>query len=96
MRKTYKYRLYPTTAKQHVPWSRLTAAVEDLNVKGLARGMLAKSVTDAGWSAFIDKLTYKAAGAGRVLVQVNPRGTESSMSLWRTCAEKLEPTLASV
>ena len=96
MRKTYKYRLYPTTAKQHAPWSRLTAAVEDLNVKGLARGMLPKSVTDAGWSAFIDKLTYKAAGAGRVLVQVNPRGTESSMSLWRTCAEKLEPTLASV
>ena len=48
MRKTYKYRLYPTTAKQHAPWSRLTAAVEDLNVKGLARGMLAKSVTDAG------------------------------------------------
>ena len=25
-------------------------AVEDLNVKGLAGGMLAKSVHDAGWS----------------------------------------------
>jgi putative transposase len=50
-------------------------AVENLNVKGLAGGMLAKSVHDAGWSSFIDKLTYKAASAGRVLVKVDPRGT---------------------
>jgi putative transposase len=50
-------------------------AVEDLNVKGLASGMLAKSVNDAGWSAFIMKLAYKAAEAGRKLVYVNPRGT---------------------
>lgn len=50
-------------------------AVEDLNTKGLAGGMLAKSVHDAGWSLFIDKLTYKAANAGRVLVKVDPRGT---------------------
>ena len=39
-------------------------AVEDLNIKGLASGMLAKSVNDAGWSAFINKLAYKAAEAG--------------------------------
>jgi putative transposase len=50
-------------------------AVEDLNIKGLASGMLAKSVNDAGWSAFISKLTYKAAEAGRKLVYVDPRGT---------------------
>lgn len=50
-------------------------AVEDLNIKGLASGMLAKSVNDAGWAAFIAKLRYKAAEAGRLLVQVNPRGT---------------------
>ena len=39
-------------------------AVEDLNVKGLASGMLARSVNDAGWSAFITKLDDKAAEAG--------------------------------
>jgi putative transposase len=50
-------------------------AVEDLNVKGLARGMLAKSVNDAGWAAFITKLAQKAEEAARVLVKVDPRGT---------------------
>lgn len=53
-------------------------AVEDLNIKGLASGMLAKSVTDAGWSAFIDKLAYKAAEAGRRLVKVDPHGTSQT------------------
>ena len=32
-------------------------AVEDLNGKGLAGGMLAKSVPDAAWSSFIAKLS---------------------------------------
>ena len=50
-------------------------AVEDLNIKGLASGMLAKSVNDAGWSSFIGKLAYKAAEAGRKLIAVEPRGT---------------------
>jgi putative transposase len=49
-------------------------AVEDLNVKGVAGGMLAKSVNDAGWSAFISTLAYQAEEAGRKLLPVNPRG----------------------
>ena len=53
-------------------------AVEDLNVKGLASGMLAKSVNDAGWSAFIAKLAYKAENAGRELMRVDPRGTSQT------------------
>jgi putative transposase len=50
-------------------------AVEDLNVKGLAGGMLAKPVHDAAWSSFIDKVAYKAESAGRILAKVDPRGT---------------------
>jgi putative transposase len=55
-----------------------TIAVEDLNVKGLAAGRLAKSVNDAGWSAFFQKLSYKAEDAGRELRKVNPRGTSQT------------------
>ncbi|MYQ47648.1 IS200/IS605 family element transposase accessory protein TnpB [Streptomyces sp. SID4985] len=47
-----------------------TVAVEDLAVKGLARTRLAKSVHDAGWSAFVNMLEYKAARYGRTLIRI--------------------------
>ena len=53
-------------------------AVEDLNIKGLASGMLAKSVHDASWSSFLDKLTYKAVEAGRQVLHVDARGTSQA------------------
>ena len=41
-------------------------AHEDLNIKGLARTRLAKSVLDAGWSNFLLILANKAVNAGKV------------------------------
>jgi putative transposase len=49
--------------------------IEDLNIKGMARGMLAKSVNDVAWGMFFIMLAYKAENAGRKLIKVNPRGT---------------------
>lgn len=45
-------------------------AVEDLAVRGLARTRLAKSVHDAGWSAFVSMLEYKAARNGREFIRI--------------------------
>ncbi|GAB2795927.1 RNA-guided endonuclease InsQ/TnpB family protein [Streptomyces daliensis] len=45
--------------------------VEDLAVSGLARTRLAKSVHDAGWSAFVGMLEYKAARHGRTFTRVD-------------------------
>lgn len=52
--------------------------VEGLNIKGLARGFLAKSVNDAGWGNFLHWLRTKAEEAGREVVEVDPRGTSQT------------------
>lgn len=67
-----------------------TIAVEDLNTKGLASGMLAKFVHDAGWSMFVAMLVYKAEYAGRRVVQVDPRGTSQTC----LCGQRVAKTLA--
>lgn len=55
-------------------------AVEQLNVKGMQRSRLAKSVSDAGWGGFLQTLRFKAASAGREVVAVNPAGTSQRCS----------------
>jgi putative transposase len=56
-------------------------AMEDLNIKGLAAGMLAKSVHNAAWGQLVQHIGYKAECAGSVLKLVDPRGTS------QTCPE---------
>ncbi len=55
-------------------------AIEALNVKGLARGALAKDVHDASWGRFISMLRYKAEWAGARLIEVNPQYTTQDCS----------------
>ncbi len=55
-------------------------AVENLNVKGMVQGRLAKGILDACWSLFTSQLTYKAESAGGVVVRVNPAGTSQECS----------------
>jgi putative transposase len=65
-------------------------AVEDLNVKGLARTRLAKSVLDAGWSSFLSILTNKAENAGLSVIPVKASGTSQDCS---TCGVKVPKKL---
>ena len=55
-------------------------AVEDLNLSGLARGPLAKDVTDQGWAVFLTMLEYKAEEAGIRLTRVPPWRTSQTCS----------------
>lgn len=55
-------------------------AVEDLNILGLAKSNLSKSVLDAGWAQLLQYTTYKAESAGSRVVAVDPRGTSQFCS----------------
>jgi putative transposase len=63
-------------------------AVEKLNVKGLARGALAKDVHDASWATFISMLRYKAEKAGVRLIEVDPQDTTQDCSRCGTRVRK--------
>lgn len=66
-------------------------AVEKLNIKGLARTWLAKSINDAGWGQFITILSNKAENAGLKVVPVNPNGTSQECS---SCGHKVKKPLS--
>ncbi|MBD1822963.1 transposase [Cyanobacteria bacterium FACHB-DQ100] len=67
------------------------AAHEKLNIKGLAKSRLAKSVNDAGWGQFLQILSIKAERAGLLAIAVNPNGTSQGCS---NCGHKVKKELS--
>ena len=65
--------------------------VEKLNIKGLARTRLAKSIHDAGWGQFINILINKAENAGLLVISVKPHGTSQECS---NCSHKVKKSLS--
>ncbi len=63
-------------------------AVEDLQLRGLTRGFLAKDIRDQGWAEFLRLLGYKAEDAGVQVVRVPPGGTSQGCSTCRTSVSK--------
>ncbi|MGK7925994.1 MAG: RNA-guided endonuclease InsQ/TnpB family protein [Spirulina sp.] len=66
-------------------------AHEDLNIKGLAKTNLSKSINDAGWGQFLTILAVKAEKAGQLTVAVNPNGTTQDCS---NCGQKVPKQLS--
>ena len=65
-------------------------AHEELNIKGLARTRLAKSVNDAGWGSFLSILKVKAEKAGLLTIGVKASGTSQDCS---SCGVKVPKKL---
>ncbi len=66
-------------------------AVEDLNIRGLARTKLAKSIYDVSWGKFITILETVVVKYGVHLVKVNPHNTSQNCS---GCGTKVPKTLS--
>jgi putative transposase len=66
-------------------------AVEDLNIRGLARTRLAKSIYDVSWGKFITILEAVVVKYGVHLVKVNPHKTSQNCS---GCGIKVPKTLS--
>lgn len=65
-------------------------AFENLNIKGLARTRLAKSILDAAWGSFLSILQAVAVKRGKWAIRDDPRGTSIECS---GCGERVEKTL---
>ncbi len=85
-RKDFHYK----TAKKLLQQAKHIAH-EKLNIKGLAKSRLAKSVNDAGWGQFLQILSIKAERAGLLTIAVNPNGPSQDCS---KCAHKVNKQLS--
>lgn len=66
-------------------------AVEKLNVKGMAKSRLSKSILDAAWGQFLWQLEYKASSAGVPFLPVNPQWTSQDCS---QCGQRVPKSLS--
>lgn len=67
-------------------------AAESLNVQGMVKNRrLARRISDAGWSQFLNILAYKAEEAGGKVVLVNPKNTSQMCS---GCGEIVKKSLS--
>jgi len=65
---------------------------EDLRIKNMVKNhRLAKSISDASWSKFVEYATYKAVSAGKEVILVNPRNTSQICS---GCGNTVKKSLA--
>ncbi|MEH2297390.1 RNA-guided endonuclease InsQ/TnpB family protein [Nostoc sp.] len=64
---------------------------ENLNIRGLARTRLAKSILDVAWGAFLEIMQAVAVKRGKHTIGVDPRGTSINCS---NCGQRVEKTLA--
>jgi len=69
-----------------------TIFVEDLKIQNMVRNHhLAKSISNASWYSFFQKLEYKAERAGILFRKIAPHGTSQSCS---NCGKMVKKTLA--
>ncbi|WP_318835901.1 RNA-guided endonuclease InsQ/TnpB family protein [Deinococcus wulumuqiensis] len=81
-------KLHRKVARQRLDFHHKTAAKlirendlvahEALNVLGMGKGNLARSIHDVGWGQFFSLLSLKAASAGRTVIAVDPRYTSQT------------------
>ena len=64
---------------------------EKLNIRGLARSRLAKSILDAAWGQFLEMGVWKAEKAGKLTVPQNPCSTSIDCS---GCGDRVPKTLS--
>ena len=64
---------------------------EKLNIKGMVRSNMAKSILDAAWGTFLEIGASIAAKAGKLTIPVKARGSSTECS---SCGEHTPKTLA--